>query len=166
MTSDQWHEPNYPPPAPKPSKEQQLAIDNMKTICAVAKAAGCGYIFHDDPKDPYAKHYPISKKEKDEIDGDYNAMSQDLTGQQNPVYFTEKYGPIKGRIILRRGDCHRKAKDAGASSIAHRTPRAGGGCPIGEGNLKPVEPKCHGFESAAGKNQGQIGAYHRKVHKL
>lgn len=163
MTSDAFYAPSYPPPAPRPNRAEQKAIDAMKDIRAKAKADGCGYIFHDNDSDPCAKHYTVTKDEKDGIDGEYNAMMSPLTREQNPDWFIGKYGEALGKEIIARGKQMENALKSGTSSIAHKTPRAAGGCPIGDGNLKPVEPKCKGYEDAAGQNQGQIAAYHRRV---
>ena len=142
MTTDEFYK--EPPPGASPGSQQRTTrgIPRNGEDWPHSKADGCGYIFPEDDTDPCSKHYAISKKEKEDIDGEYDAMSQDPTRQQNPDHFTQTYGPTLGPEILARGDKLRAAKDAGAVSMAHQL-RAGGGCPIGEGNLKPVEPKCY-----------------------
>ena len=90
-------------------------------------------------------------------------MMRPMTRQQNPAWFVQKYGEKLGNEIMARGKKMTESLSSGSSSIAHRTPRAAGGCPIGDGNLKPVEPKCKGYEDAAGQNQGLIASYHRSI---
>jgi hypothetical protein len=46
--------------------------------------------------------------------------------------------------------------------IAHRVPRAAGGCPIGPGNLYPVPDECIPYEERLGQLQGRAAEYHRK----
>jgi hypothetical protein len=82
-------------------------------------------------------------------------------------YFVEQYGEKLGKEIQARGKRMKAALDSGgARSIAHRTPLAAGGCPVGEGNLQPASPHCKMYEDALGKVQNQIALYHRKVHGL
>jgi len=148
-----------------PNKREMAAFSSAQTILAMAKKDGCdSQISHaEDSKDPCAKHYPASAKENAKATEEYNAMMSPLTPDE---YFTSKYGPTLGKEIQERGRRMNAALGSGAKSIAHKTPRSGGGCPIGEGNLEPVRPPCDAHEDLLGKVQGDIAQYHRRANGL
>jgi hypothetical protein len=149
----------------KPNKREAAAFASASTLLEMAKTDGCDkQISHaPDSKDPCAKHYPASAKENGDATQEYTAMMSPMTPDE---YFVQKYGPELGKEIQERGRRMNQALKSGAKSIAHKTPRSGGGCPIGENNLQPVIPPCDAHEEILGQIQGNIAEYHRRVHKL
>jgi hypothetical protein len=81
-------------------------------------------------------------------------------------YFTDKYGARMGKEVQERGRRLRQARRRGAKSIAHKTPRSAGGCPIGEGNLAPVRTPCDEHEARLAEEQNALVRHHRAVHGL
>lgn len=165
MSSSEFYSPSYPASAPTPNKQQKAALAYAPDLIEMTKEDDCGSILHeDDSDDPCAKHYPASKNDNKAARAEYNAMISPLTPTD---YFIETYGEKLGLEIQARGKRMKAALDSGAArSIAHRTPLSGGGCPIGEGNLQPVSPRCKDYEDDLGDVQNQIALYHRKVHGL
>lgn len=163
MTSDEFYAPTPPAGGPAPNKRQAAAIGHAELVLEVAKSDGCESLVHEDDSDPCAVHHPASAADNKAARGEYNAMMSPLTPDD---YFTTKYGATLGKQVQDRGKSMKAALDSGSNSIAHRTPLAAGGCPIGAGNLQPVSPECSHVEDELGKVQGEIALYHRKVHGL
>jgi hypothetical protein len=126
---------------------------------AGAKAAGCDVV-HANEEDPCAAHYPTTAQENREATQEYAAMMSPLTPDD---YFMDKYGARMGKEVQERGKRMRQARRGGARSIAHKTPRSAGGCPIGEGNLAPVHAPCDEHERLLAEEQGLLARHHRKV---
>lgn len=163
MTEEQWYKPHYPDCPPNP--REKAAMKLYDEIKAGAKADGCDYLFHDDPNDPCAKHYIIKSAKSGREE--FEAMMQPLTRKQNPSYFMKRYGTSLGKKIKKRGARLTEALRKGAVSIAHRTPLAAGGCPVGGGNLKPVEEKCLVYEKLLGDPvQNVMKQYHIRANGL
>jgi hypothetical protein len=90
--------------------------------------------------------------------GDYADMISPLTSKDALV---AHYGPTVGANAFANGERLRAANKAGARSIAHQTPLAAGGCPIGAGNTNPVfGEECGFIESKLGEVQGKIKEIH------
>lgn len=128
-------------------------------VIAKAKTVPCD-IVHTDDNDPCAAHYPATARENKEATKEYAAMMSPLTPDE---YFTEKYGARMGKEVQERGRRLREARRRGAKSIAHKTPRSAGGCPIGEGNLAPVSAPCKEHEARLAAEQDKLVRYHRRA---
>lgn len=162
MTTSEYYAPSYSHVAPR--KAEREAMEKASGIIAAAKADGCANIVvHGQNAGPCAQHYPTTAAENREATEEYFAMMSPNTPDD---YFVDKYGPSLGPEIQRRGQAMKAALDSGATSIAHKTPRSGGGCPIGAGNLAPVTANCTKHEKALGQVQGQIAEFHRRAHGL
>jgi len=131
-------------------------------IVAKARAVPCD-IVHANEGSPCAAHYPSTAQENREATKEYAAMMSPLTPDD---YFTEKYGARMGKEVQERGRRMRQARRRGAMSIAHKTPRSAGGCPIGEGNLAPVSAPCDEHEALLAEEQSDLVRHHRWVHGL
>jgi hypothetical protein len=129
---------------------------------AAAKAAGCD-IVHANDADPCAAHYPTTAEENRAATREYAAMMSPLTPDD---YFMNRYGAKVGREVQERGRRMRQARRRGAKSIAHKTARSAGGCPIGEGNLAPVHTPCDTYEKLLADEQGTLVHHHRRAHGL
>lgn len=163
MTSSEFYSPNYPKPAPPPSKKLQKTIFDGEVVLFMAREEGCGSLLHDDDSDPCARHYPASAAENKKARDEYAAMMSPLTPDE---YFVEKYGARLGQEIQARGRRLYASLKSGAVSIAHRTPLTAGGCPVGERNLQPVPKECAKYEKELSDLQSDVGTYHRKVNGL
>ena len=158
MTQSQYYNPSSFATTP-PTKRERQAFENANFVIAEARKDGCK-IIHDDESDPCAKHYAASAQDNKDSTEEYTAMMSPLTP---PSYFPKKYGKRMRKKVRRRGQQMDKALKSGARSIAHKTPRSAGGCPIGAGNLEPVKPPCDAHEALLGQTQGPIAEYHRRA---
>jgi hypothetical protein len=161
MTTEEYYNPLAKNPNLKVSKLEAAAFETaMKTIAA-ARAAGCGaVVMHEKDSDPCAKHYATTKEEKDAADEEYNMLVSPMTPDEE---FVKEYGEkLGGQLLERRAEIIIDRDNKKVISVAHKTPRSGGGCPIGAGNLANVDDKCIKFEKEMGAVQGTIAVFHRK----
>lgn len=162
MSTSEFYAPSSPPITPRKAEGEAMA--RASAVVASAKADGCAdIVVHGQDDGPCAQHYPASAAENKAARAEYDAMMSPLTPDE---YFVEKYGPSLGPQIQGRGKAMRDALRSGAVSVAHKTPLAAGGCPVGAGNLTPVTPNCEQHEKALGSVQGTIATFHRRAYGL
>jgi hypothetical protein len=161
MSAADWYNPPNPPnkPAPNTKRGRLLAevLENAQTLLAWSKEYNCGNMHPEDSKDPCAKHYAIEQTTGETRDA-YEFMYSPTTTKDALV---AHWGPTVGGNAFANGERLRAANKAGARSVAHLTPLAAGGCPIGAGNTSPVFGEdCHIIEKALGEVQKDIKDLH------
>jgi hypothetical protein len=183
MTGDQWYNPNYasnPPPwydpskcpkgqTPAPTKREQMWIDMAQAVMQEAKDKGChSSLPPNDPSNPCAAHYVTEIEEKKKNEKDYETMMETIDPANTKAQLVLQYGEKLGEEVFARGERLNKAisPGSGATSIAHKTAKAAGGCPIGEGNLEPVSDDCADIENKMSTVQNGLAQYHRRVNGL
>jgi hypothetical protein len=92
---------------------------------------------NNPPQGPCDKYYRIDQAEKDAIDELYEETNN-VTNPKRPAAWIPPPG-------------------ARTHMIAHRVPRAAGGCPVGAGNTRIVtDPTCAEFDHEFGTHQGHV----------
>ncbi|HNN43699.1 MAG TPA: DUF4150 domain-containing protein [Nitrospira sp.] len=96
------------------------------------KNSPCKHLLPETGKSSCNKYYAVSRAEKDAIETQWDS-------------YRSEYKLAHGLPPGQPAD--------GSGSVAHRVPKAAGGCAIGDGNLAPTKPECKKAEERLGKIQ-------------
>lgn len=105
----------------------------------------CKHLLPETGKSNCNKYYAVSKKEKDAIETQWDSYRSD---------YKRAHGLPAGQPADGSGD------------VAHRVPKAAGGCGIGDGNLAPTKPECQKAETRLSGIQDARATVIRKRYGL
>jgi hypothetical protein len=115
------------------TNDGSLSATNAKFLRNLKKDPQCKHLLPEE-RGKCGKYYATSPQEKRSIEEAWNVVRRP---------YKEKHGLPRGQPADGSGD------------VAHRVPKAAGGCPVGEGNLAPTKAECRDKETKLSNIQDQ-----------